>query len=237
MARAASKASPSSTSTPISRRCAICSAGASSARRSIRRFTASTITRNSAGLIEKLAELDMFLNLQVEHDQLATVRAMDRGHAGPRADRSLRPADAGRRNRGKPAFRRCCGSRDRARQRQAVRLFEIFAVPIIRSRIRGRLCAPSSMRSRSTIAYGRRTGRSCARRCGRTTGRWSNSPQRCFPTRPTVANCSGKRRKGCWGSATTLLRHPEVRAKRASKDGRPSPFEACATRKHLRVTD
>jgi hypothetical protein len=47
---------------------------------------------------------------------------------------------------------------------------------------------------------------------------------------------------------TPSTRHPEVRAKRASKDERPgtceyaaaqqpSPFEARATREHLRVTD
>jgi hypothetical protein len=37
----------------------------------------------------------------------------------------------------------------------------------------------------------------------------------------------------------TLIRHPEVRAKRASKDGRPgpSPFEGLALLGHLSVTE
>ena len=111
------------------------------------------------------------------------VRAVDRSHAGARADRPLRTADAG----GGPAATRLPGAAA-ARRAPGASASSCPAIRnsrkcLTRSRTPGRLCAPLSMPSRSTIACGRRIGRSCARRNGRITARWSNWPNCCFPIR------------------------------------------------------
>ena len=93
--------------------CAPCKREASSARRSIRPSTAPTTTRDPPALIGRLAELDMFLQIQSEHDQLSMfvpwIEAMPIrvliDHCG-RPTPEDGPASS-------PAFRRCCGSRAR----------------------------------------------------------------------------------------------------------------------------
>ncbi len=128
----------------------------------------------SAKLIEKLAQLDMFLNLQVEHDQLLLfVPWIETMPVRVLIDHLARPTpQAGLQQAGFQALLRLAAHG--TRQRQALRLFEILAG---RLSVRGLLAvrsAPLSTRSRSTSVCGRRIGRSCARRSGRTMGRWSN---------------------------------------------------------------
>jgi predicted TIM-barrel fold metal-dependent hydrolase len=126
--------------------------------------------KRSAKLIEKLAELDMFLQLQCEHDQLAMfVPWIEAMPVRVLIDHCGRPTMAdGLTQPGFQALLRLART-----GRVHVKLSGYAKSPTCptRSRILGPTSAPSSMRSRSIIAYGRRTGRFCARRSGRTTAR------------------------------------------------------------------
>ena len=146
-----------------------------------------------AGLIEKLAELDMFLQIQSEHDQLSMfvpwieaipVRVLIDHCGRPTPREGFRPAGLSVAAAHRP-HRPC--------QRQAVRLFEILARALS---VRGLLavCARHRRGLHARRCMWASDWPFCARRNGRTTARWSNCRNCCSPIRPSGANCFGRRR-------------------------------------------
>ena len=101
--------------------------------------------KRSAGLIAKLAELDMFLNIQVEHDQLSMfVPWIEDIPIRVLIDHCGRPTpEAGLRSTGLSGD--VASRRDQARQRQVVGLCKIRQSFHTRSRTPGPMSAPSSM--------------------------------------------------------------------------------------------
>ena len=125
--------------------------------------------RDARPLLEKLVALDMFVNIQVEHDQLVPMMPL-LADSGVRVlvDHCGRPDD---RCRARPARLSCAArvGRDRARLREALGARQVLARAFA---ARGRVAVRAkrwSTPSRSTIACGRRIGRTFARRRASTT--------------------------------------------------------------------
>ncbi len=153
-----------------------------------------SLRAHRAAAARMLADLDMLLSLQVEHDQLLALALAGRRQRRAHADRPLRPARSRRAASSSPGSRPCWRWPAMAAPPSSCRAARSSLRCRRRTKTRGRSSMPARRLHARRLPVGvglavpqrARSGWTSARCCGRSSA--------CCPTPPTAAPCSGTRR-------------------------------------------
>ena len=152
--------------------------------------------RHAESLMKRLAELDMFFNLQVENDQFLMYQPwIERVPVKVLIDHVGRPTPSA--GLDQPSFAAMLRMAKTGRVNVKLSGYLKFSGLPYPLRIAGRSSRRWSTRSPLITACGHRTGHICGPPSGRTMGRWYGWPGTCFQRMPTAASFSGTRPIAC----------------------------------------